>query len=364
MSKRSFRIALAIVVGTLVLAIAIGVWIIHRALDYSGEAHDGAGAEVEIEITKGMSFPDVATMLADKGVIRKPTWFRMYAMWEGDTTNIKTGKYQIKDNLSPDDVLRILVAGVKEKTVKITVPEGKNMLEVFAIVEAAHVAHAKDLEALARDKDFIAKHGIAGDSIDGYLFPDTYEFRVDDKPTRVLDRMITRHEEIWHALAVKHGKELAKLKDKLGWSDRDMLTLASIVEKEAVDPAERPRIAQVFINRMTYSSFKPHRLETDPTIRYGCEVPVVKSAACQAWDRKDRLHRAQLDDVDNPYNTYQHDGLPPGPIGNPGKSSMEAAMAPDNSDYLFFVAKDARNHAFARTVDEHNKNVQKYMRGG
>ena len=364
MSKRSFRIALAVVVGTLVIAIAVGVWIVHRALAYSGESHDGSGKEIEVEIKSGMSFPEVASMLADKGVIDKPTWFRMYAMWEGDTTNIKTGKYQIKDDLAPDAVLKILVAGVKEKTTKVTLPEGKNMLEYFALLETAHVATAKDLEALARDKDFIAKHGIAGDSIEGYLFPDTYEFRLDEKPTRVLDRLITRHQEVWHGLALKHAKELGKLKDKLNWSDRDLLTLASIVEKEAVDPSERPRIAQVFVNRLTFSSFKPHRLETDPTIRYGCEVPTVKSAACQAWDKKDRLHRAQLDDVDNPYNTYQHDGLPPGPIANPGKASMEAASSPDGSDYLFFVAKDARNHVFARTLEEHNKNVQKYQRGG
>jgi UPF0755 protein len=361
-SKRSFRIALAIVVGSLVLLIAIGVWVVHRALAYSGETHDGSGAEVEIEIKSGMSFPEVASMLSEKNVIDKPTWFRMYAMWEGDTTNVKTGKYQIKDNLTPEQVLKILVTGVKEKTVKVTLPEGKNMLEFFDILEAAHVAKAAALEALARDKDFIARHGIAGESIEGYLFPDTYDFRIDDKPTRVLDRMITRHQTVWHDLVVKHQRDLAKLKEKLSWSDRDVLTLASIVEKEAADPSERPRIAQVFVNRLVSPTFKPKRLETDPTIRYGCMVPIQKSAACQQWDKHDRLHRAQLDDADNPYNTYQHDGLPPGPISNPGKGSLEAAMAPDNSDYYFFVAKDQRNHVFARTLDEHKKNVEKYQK--
>jgi peptidoglycan lytic transglycosylase G len=362
MSKRSFRIALSVVVGTLVLLIAIGVWIVHRALSYSGETHDGSGAEVDVEIKSGMSFPEVASMLSDKGVIEKPTWFRMYAMWEGDTTNIKTGKYQIKDNLTPQQVLKILVAGVKEKTVKVTLPEGKNMLEFFEILETSKVAKAAELEALARDKDFITRHGIAGDSVEGYLFPDTYDFRLNEKPARVLDRLITRHQEIWHGLATKHARELARLKDKLGWSDRDVLTMASIVEKEAADPAERPRIAQVFINRLQSTSFKPKRLETDPTIRYGCMVPVQKSIPCQQWDKRDRLHRAQLDDKDNPYNTYQHDGLPPGPIANPGKGSIEATLSPDGSEFFFFVAKDQRNHVFARTLDEHKKNVEKYQK--
>jgi UPF0755 protein len=283
-------------------------------------------------------------------------------MWEGDTTNVKTGKYVIKDNLAPRQVLAILIAGVKEVTTKITLPEGKNMLEFFELLAAGKVANAVELEALARDKAFLGRRGITGDTVEGYLFPDTYEFRVNERPAIVLGRLITRHQEVWNELLAKHPRDAAKIKDKLGWTDRDLLTMASIVEKEAVDPAERPRIAQVFINRLTSASFSPKRLETDPTIRYGCMVPIEKSAACRDWDKRDRLHRAQLDDKDNPYNTYQHDGLPPGPISNPGKASIEAVLAHDGSDYYFFVAKDARNHAFARTLEEHKRNVDKYMK--
>jgi UPF0755 protein len=361
-SKGSFRTALAIVLGSLVVVAAIAGWLITRALDYPGDAHAGAGQDVELEIKSGMSFPAIATMLADKGVIAKPTWFRLYAMWEGDTTNVKTGKYTIKDNLAPKQVLAVLVAGVKEVATKVTLPEGKNMLEFFDLLEAAKVAKARELEALARDKDFLAKHGITGDTVEGYLFPDTYELRVNEKPAVVLQRLITRHQEVWNDLVAKHAKDAARVKDKLGWTDRDLLVLASIVEKEAVDPAERPRIAQVFINRLTSPSFSPKRLETDPTIRYGCMVPVQKSPACQQWDKRDRLHRAQLDDKDNLYNTYQHEGLPPGPIANPGKGAIEAVLSPDGSDYFYFVARDARNHAFARTFDEHKRNVERYMK--
>ena len=362
MSKRSFRVALVVVLASIGLVLALAGFFIHRAFTYPDAQHNGEGRDVEIEIKTGMTFPQIATMLAQKNVVDRPTWFRMYAMWEGDTTNVKTGKYLIKDNLTPAQVLAILIAGVKEITTKVTLPEGKNMLEYFALLDKAKVASAKDLEAMARDKDFLSKHAITGDSVDGYLFPDTYEFRVGEKPAVVLDRLVQHHQQVWNDLLALHPGDAAKLKAKLKWSDRDILTMASIVEKEAVDPAERPRIAQVFMNRLTLPDFKPHRLETDPTIRYGCEVPVQKSAACQGWNIQDRLHSAQLHDKDNPYNTYEHEGLPPGPISNPGKRSIEAVLAPDGSDYLYFVAKDARNHVFSKTFEEHKHNVDKYQK--
>jgi len=372
-SRRSFRIALIIVVGSLAIVAGLVAFFVHRAMSYPDEPHDGSGREVEVEIAQGMSFPAIASRLADRGVIERPTWFRMFAMWRGETADVKPGKYLIKDNLTPREVLAIIVAGVKEVTVKVTLPEGEHMLDFFKRLDEAKVAPAAELEALARDKDFLAKYAIAGDTADGYLFPDTYRFRAGEKPHLVLQRLITRHQEIWNQVMQQHGRDASRLKEKLGWTDRDVLTMASIVEKEAVDPAERPRIAQVFVNRLTSPSFKPRRLETDPTIRYGCLVPKAKSPPCVAWIEPctkagkppgcERLRRAQLDDKDNVYNTYQHEGLPPGPISNPGRKSIEATLAPDGSDYLFFVAtaKGSRKHAFARTAAEHKRNVDKYV---
>lgn len=371
--KRPFRIALLIVIASLVLAAGVVAFFVHRAVSYPDEPHEGTGAEIDVEIASGMSFPSIATRLAERGVIARPSWFRMFAMWRGETADVKPGKYRIKDNLTPRDVLAIIVAGVKEVTVKVTLPEGESMLEYFKRIEDAKIAPAAELEALARDRDFLAKFAIAGDTADGYLFPDTYQFRVGEKPHVVLQRLITRHQEIWNAVVQRHARDAAKLKEKLGWTDREILTMASIVEKEAVDPAERPRIAQVFINRLTSPQFKPRRLETDPTIRYGCLVPKQKSPPCVEWIEMctkvgkaagcERLRRAQLDDKDNVYNTYQHEGLPPGPISNPGRKSIEATLAPDGSDYLYFVAtsRNSRTHAFARSMAEHKRNVEKYV---
>jgi UPF0755 protein len=382
MSKRSFRVALAVVIGSVVLVVGIAAWFVSRALAYPDEAHEGSGKEIEVEIKNGMSFPAVASLLASKHVIERPTWFRLYAMWQGDTTNVKPGKYLIKDNLTPREVLGVIIKGVKETTITVKLPEGKNMLEYFALIEKAcpaglkppcpKITTAKELEQLARDKDFLAAHAIVGDTVEGYLFPDTYQFRVSEKPRVVLERLITRHQEVWQEVLAKHPKNTVEIKDKLRWTDRDILTMASIVEKEAVEPSERRTIAQVFINRLTKPSFRPKRLETDPTIRYGCLVPEKKSAACIAWNEPcakqglppgcDRLHRAQLDDTDNPYNTYRHEGLPPGPIASPGRASMEAVVSPDGSDYLYFVAKNDREHHFSKTYEEHNRAVNKYQR--
>jgi peptidoglycan lytic transglycosylase G len=364
MSKRSFRIALIAVVSSLVVLAIIAAVLVAKALRYPDARHAGAGKPVAIEIRSGMSIATIARALADKEVIDKPTWFRLYAMWRGATSSVKTGNYMLRDDLSPKEVLDALLAGVKDVTTDVAVPEGLNMLEVFALIEKSGVAKAGELEKLARDPEFLQKHGIAGDSVEGYLFPATYNFRVPEKPPLVLERMIDKHREVWNEIATRKKTSLRKLEDRMKWSDHDVLTLASIVEKEAVRADEHKRIAQVFVNRLADPDFKPKRLETDPTIRYGCEVPPQKSAACTAWDRG-RLHDAQLHDKDNPYNTYEHEGLPPGPISNPGKGAMEGAADPDGSEYFYFVAKPdgSHSHAFARSYDEHKKNVEKYVHG-
>jgi UPF0755 protein len=370
MSRKSFRVALIVVLATLAVGLCVAGYFAYRISKYPDRRAGGKGAEVVVTIKRGMTFPQVTKLLAQQRVIEHPFYFRIYGMRRGATTAVKPGEYVLRDNMRPREVLDTLVAGIRERTVAVTLPEGKNMLEFFALLDAAGVAKAGELTTLARDPAFLSRNAIGGDSVEGFLYPDTYQFVVPTSPTKVLERLINAHRKVWNEIAREHGKSLAKVKDKLGWSDRDVLVLASIVEKEAVEPAERPRIAQVFVNRLLSPTFRPKRLETDPTIRYGCLVPVRKSAACRDWlamcppDQPgcERLRRAQLDDTDNPYNTYRHEGLPPGPIANPGKASIRAAIDPDGSDYFFFVARDARNHVFSKTVAEHNRAVQQYQK--
>lgn len=362
MSKRSFRIALIVVVVTVVVAGATMAYFVNKALSYPGARHAGAGNEVPVTIEQGMSFPRIAQLLADRGVIDRPRWFRLYAMHRGVTTKVRSGDYVLRDNMTPEEVLDELLEGVKDITVRVTIPEGINMLEVFEIIEEAGVARADELEALARDPAFLAEHGIDGETIEGYLFPETYRFRVGSPPRQVLETMVKQFQTVWDRVRRNNGKELKKLREKLDWSDRDILIMASIVEKEAVVDAERPRIAQVFINRLVSPSFTPHRLDTDPTIRYGCMVPLKRSEACRKWDPTQRLRRAQLDDQENLYNTYQHEGLPPGPICNPGEAALAATISPDGSRYFYFVSRNDGTHVFSRTREEHERAVDEFQR--
>jgi UPF0755 protein len=364
MSKRSFRIALSVVVATVAVVLGVGWYVVDQALDYPDRRHRGAGAQVEVEIERGMSFPQIAQRLAERGVIDRPRWFKLYAMHEGKTTKVRPGRYTLADDLTPRQVLDVLTRGVEEKQVEVRLPPGKNMLEYVDLLAGAGVVTDRAAtEALARDPEFLRSLGIEGETIDGYLAPDTYRFVAPTPPRKVLERLVGQHRAVWNKLIRDHARGYERIRDRLDWSDRDILVMASIVEKEAVRADEQPTIAQVFINRLTFSSFRPKRLETDPTIRYGCQVPVRKSAACQAWDPAGRLFRAQLDDRDNPYNTYQHEGLPPGPIGNPGPGAIRAVLEPDGSDYLFFVAMDDTTHVFSKTLREHERNVDKYIRG-
>lgn len=363
MSKRSFRIALGIVIATAAAAIIIAIVVVKQVLSYPEQRLAGTGKERLVPIERGMTFPAIATRLEKEGVIDNARWFRLYAMHRGATTRVRVGVYALRDNMTPEEVLDSLLAGVQEVTVSVTIPEGKNILEVFEIIDKAGIAKAAQLEKLARDPEFLEKHGIFGETIEGFLFPETYRFKVPTEPIKVLETMIRQHRVVWDRVRRSHAKQIEKLRERLDWTDRDILVMASIVEKEAVAEEERSRIAQVFINRLTSPSFSPKKLETDPTIRYGCMVPEKKSAPCKQWDKTDRLRTIQLRDADNPYNTYAHEGLPPGPICSPGEKSLIATVDPDGSSYFFFVARDdKRTHVFSKTLAEHERNVDRYQR--
>jgi cell division protein YceG involved in septum cleavage len=145
MSKRSFRTALVVVVASVVLLLGVAGYLANRAFSYPEDRHAGSGAAIQVEIPSRTSFPRVAALLQQKGVIARPSWFRLYAMWRGDTTNVKAGKYALRDNLTPKEVLDVIIAGVKEKTVQVTLPEGLHMLEYFELLAEKGIADARAL---------------------------------------------------------------------------------------------------------------------------------------------------------------------------------------------------------------------------
>jgi UPF0755 protein len=344
-------------VGLSVAAIAVRI-----AWRYGDTPRGFARGQVEVEIPKGASARDVADRLANAGLIDNPTVFRLYAGQRGVAGRFKAGRYQLAAPLSPKQILDTLVKGAADELVAVTVPPGKNLVEVAEILAEAGIAPRDELVAKASDPTFAAELGLPGPTLEGYLYPDTYRLRPRTAAARALIPLVRRHRQVFEELKAAHASGVADLKKTLGFDDHKLVILASIVEKETGQAEERPRIAQVFINRLRLPTFVPRLLQTDPTIIYGCTVATPRSAACLKWDG--RIRRIQLDDKESAYNTYTHEGLPPGPIANPGRAALEAVMAPDRTPYLYFVSRNDGTHFFSRTVAEHNAAVVKYQRGG
>ena len=363
-SRRVQRWMLVLVIGTLVAA----AWFVRASyqalIAYPDRAGVGTASAIDVVIPAGSSFPQVLELLIEAGVFPadEATKFRLFVLHKGAARKVTAGPHQFRGDMTPTEILDELQRKQQRKTLRATVPEGKNMLDVAQILAAAGVSDAAALEAAMRDPKLLARLGIVAQTAEGYMFPDTYQFNVDDEPAAVIERMVTRHREVYAELRRRYRNEAQDLADDLQFDDHDVVTLASIVEKETGAKHERPLIAGVFLNRLRFPSFKPKRLETDPTIIYGCTVPATKSEACKLFEG--RIRRIHLRDPDNPYNTYTHEGLPPGPITNPGKSALEAVFAPKKSRFLYFVARNDGTHQFSKSVAEHEAAVDLFQRKG
>jgi UPF0755 protein len=282
--------------------------------------------ETNVRISKGAGVDAIARELADAGVIRRPWLFIAGARVTGRARQLKAGEFAFPANVSPEGALEIIVRG---KTVarKLTIPEGVTSREA--------VRRVRDAEGLTGLIDSIPP--------EGSLLPETYQYRWGDTRRALLDRMQTamngRLAELWP------NRESGLPID----SKHEAVTLASIVEKETAVPDERALVAGVFINRLE----RGMRLQSDPTVRY--------AARRKGQDVSGPITQAQLD-IDDPYNTYTHGGLPPGPIANPGMESIRAVLHPAETDYLYFVADGSGGHAFAETLDEHNANVAEWRK--
>jgi UPF0755 protein len=360
--RRAFRIF----VLTLFLFVGGGAFVGYQMFTYPDGISGTASGTVELTIERGATARQVADAVAAKGLVDNPTWFRLYATQRGAASRFKAGRYEIPAPITPRGLIDLFVKGAADQLVAVTVPEGKHMLEVVDLLAQAGIADRKALRDKVLDARFAHELGLPGKSLEGYLYPDTYKFRLGTPADKVLLVLVRRHREVFEALRAQNTEGLRDLRTRLEWSDPQIVIMASIVEKETGQPEERPRIAQVFINRLLFPTFVPKLLQTDPTIVYGCTVgPKILGTASKACEQFiDRIRRIHLDDKDNPYSTYAHEGLPPGPIANPGREALEAVMKPDGTKYLYFVARNDGTHQFSATVAEHDAAVVKYQRGG
>ncbi|HEY7284627.1 MAG TPA: endolytic transglycosylase MltG [Vicinamibacterales bacterium] len=296
-------------------------------------------AEQFVDIPAGAGSRAIGDRLAAAGVVRDPWTFRVALYLSRQGRHLKAGEYRFDSAMTPEQVIDKIARG-DVYVIPVTFPEGLTIAEMARIFEdhglgtaSSFVDAAKDISQI-RDLDPLAKN------LEGYLFPETYSLSRQTDAPRLVHQMVAGFEhalspEIRAAAAARH------------LSIRQLVTLASIVEKETARAEERPVVAAVYSNRLRVGM----PLQCDPTVIY---------ALTRARRYDGNIHKADLS-FDSPYNTYRYPGLPPGPIASPGRASLEAAANPATADFLYFVSRNDGSHEFARTLDEHNRNVQKYQ---
>jgi UPF0755 protein len=320
----------AAVVAAILAAVVLAVWL-HRP--YRGFTEN----EVFVEIPHGAGTLSIGRQLASAGVLRFG-WQLALARLANPHAPLQAGEYRFAEPASPVGIFHRLARGDVYYR-QFTIPEGSNVFDIATLVDRLGVVSAARFLAAAANPALIRDLDPKAPSLEGYLFPSTY--RIGRHATgRELCRMMTaQFRREWRALAPPRGADL-----------HDIVTLASLVEKETANPEERPVVASVFRNRLE----KGMLLDCDPTTIY---------AALLDERYRGVIHRSDLASH-NAYNTYTHAGLPPGPIANPGVASLKAALDPAKTNYLYFVAKpDGGGHRFSRTLEEHNRSVREYRRG-
>ena len=326
---------------------------------YPARAQAGTSEVRAVSIAPGSSLPRIAESLASAGVVERPLWFRAYVRREGSARQIKAGTYRLPGNLSPSALLAELLKGQADPGVRLTIAPGIHALDIAKLLDAAGIVSAPEFLEAFRSEELRTRHGVHAPNLEGRLYPDTYHFRPGTPAESIIETLVTRHRAVLSELQAAHPEGLKRLQS-LGFDEDDIVTLASIVEKETAAAKERPRIASVFLNRLERGSFQPKLLQTDPTVAYGCVVPQTRSEACRSFEG--RLRTVHLRDRDNAYNTYAHPGLPPGPIASPGRAALQAVLAPESHDYFYFVSQNNGTHAFSKTVAQHERMVDRYQR--
>ena len=294
----------------------------------------------KVSVITGSTLGEISKQLYEKKIISNEQMFRWAVQVMGKEKEIPVGTFQLVDTQSNYDIIKQLVYGSPE-LIKVRLLEGWSVKQIAAhLNDVMGFAPNENLD-ISKDSRFLKKHNIKASTIEGYLFPNTYLFFNGDTPTSVLDNVVSEYKNFWRDAFRDRAREL-------NMTEHEVVTLASIIEGEAIYDKERPTISGVYHNRLN----RGMRLQADPTIQYIIE------------DGPRRLLNRDLR-IDSPYNTYKNKGLPPGPINSPGAQSLKAALYPEENEYLFFVARGDGYHTFTTNEKDHNnakKQLQKLRR--
>ncbi len=297
----------------------------------------GSTQPVLVEIPPGTPFTQVSQILDQHHLIGSEWFFTLLGRVQRVDRNIIPGEYELDGRMQPTELLNKLVKG-EVYQYAITIPEGYTVAQIADILDQKRLALKQDILRLSQDPVFIQSLNVQAPTLEGYLFPDTYHFSRFTPPESIIRTFVNRF----------HNMMTSELKDRTRAMDmtlQEVLTLASVVEKETGLAAERPLVSGVFHNRLRQGI----PLQSDPTVIY----------ALESFDGN--IRKADLS-IDSPYNTYKVRGLPPGPIANPGLAAIQAALYPTQTDFVYFVARNDGSHQFSVTLSDHNKAVDLYQR--
>jgi UPF0755 protein len=295
---------------------------------------EGKGAPVRFKVPEGSGLSSVTDTLAKRGIVGSAATFKFYARMKGAAPKLKPGMYEVRPGASYGLIVQKLTTGDVVKT-RVVIPEGWDLRGIAPRLAQATGLPADSVLSRLMDPALAQKYGVPGPTLEGYLYPATYTLPMGSSLDRILREMTGQYKRQWTPAMRARAQALRM-------SEREVVTLASIVEKEARVWTERPTIARVYHNRLQ----RGMRLEADPTVQYAL------------GEHQKRLLRKHIQQVAaDPYNTYRHKGLPPGPIASPSRGAVEATLNPAEHDFLFFVARRNGTHVFTRTYNEHLREV-------
>ena len=321
----------------LLIAAGAGAAVLYSRVNQPYRGYDGA--EQFVEIAPGNGSLGIGERLVASGVIRDMLTYRTALWMSRQGRHLKAGEYRFDRAMTPFEIIDKLARG-DVFVINVTFPEGLTFAEMAKIFETHGLGTAASFIQAARDPAPIHELDPAAKDLEGYLFPETYALPRHTDAAKLTRLMVARFEKVL-------TPELRQAAVARKLTVRQAVTLASIVEKETAKADERPLVAAVYTTRLRVGM----PLQCDPTVIYG----LVKAGRYDGNIHKDDLS------FDSPYNTYRYPGLPPGPIASPGRASIEAAVHPADADFVYFVSRNDGSHEFARTLEEHNRNVQKYQ---
>jgi UPF0755 protein len=335
--ERRKQMRVRLLVGVIAALMIVGA-AIRSAFQPVGEGRP----PVTVSVERGIGVGGIGETLAQSGVIRSATAFQLYVRWHGAGSRLRAGRYSLSGSMSLARILHILEQGPGHgggDRLRVTVPEGYTLAQIADALEARGICDAAAFRDFATQPSAWAALDVGftlpQSTLEGYLYPDTYDFLPHTAPKEIAQEML-----------LNFSRRFARPKEQevaaSGHSLHEIVILASLIEREARIPMDRPRIAGVLENRLK----KGMKLEIDATVLYAL------------GHHKDRVYYKDLL-VDSPYNTYRNLGLPPGPIANPGSASLDAALHPEANDFLYYVAQPNGAHLFSRTRAEHEANVRK-----